>query len=152
MRRRFTVGLVSMVLALAFAWSSDGADHGAALVDAGWVKGMKANDVEAVLKCYASDAVLWLPGAPTARGDKEIRAAYEGFLGANTVKDAVLSDVAYRSTKTTSTAWGRFSLTIAPKAGGDAVTMTGRFTEVAERRNGRWVYVVDHASADPPKP
>ena len=27
--------------------------------------------------------------------------------------------------------------------------MSGRFSEVAEKRNGRWVYVLDHASAEP---
>jgi hypothetical protein len=31
---------------------------------------------------------------------------------------------------------------------GAAVVRTGRFTEVAKKRDGRWVYVVDHASAD----
>ena len=49
----------------------------------------------------------------------------------------------------TSVAWGRFSLTLVPKAGGDPVVMTGRFTEAAERRAGTWVYIVDHASAEP---
>jgi hypothetical protein len=27
--------------------------------------------------------------------------------------------------------------------------MAGRYTDVQEKRNGRWVYVVDHASAEP---
>ena len=37
----------------------------------------------------------------------------------------------------------------APKSGGSPVVMTGRYTDIAERRGGRWVYVVDHASAEP---
>jgi uncharacterized protein (TIGR02246 family) len=152
MRRRLMLGVVLVSLALAVAPSIEGVEHGAAGVDAAWVKAMKANDLDGVLKCYAKDAVLWFPGAPTARGDKEIRAAYEGLLGANTVKDAALMDVTYRTSGKTSTAWGRFSMTLAPKAGGDPMTMTGRFTEVAEQRGGRWVYIVDHASADPAKP
>jgi hypothetical protein len=36
-----------------------------------------------------------------------------------------------------------------PKAGGDPVTLHGRFTDVAAKRNGRWVYIVDHASEEP---
>jgi hypothetical protein len=27
--------------------------------------------------------------------------------------------------------------------------MAGRYTDVQEKRNGHWVYVVDHASAEP---
>ena len=151
MRTRLAPLLILASLALTCTLAADAADHGAAVVDAAWVKAMKANDLDGVLKCYASDAVLWLPNAPAARGAKEIRAAYEGLLSANTVKDATLSDVKYRSSGKTSTAWGRFSLTLAPKAGGDPAVMSGRFTEVAEQRDGRWVYIVDHASAEPAK-
>ena len=152
MHTRRTSLLLLAVLALTGTLVADAANHGAAVVDAAWVKAMKANDLEGVLKCYASDAVVWLPNAPAARGAKEIRATYEGLLSANTVKDAALTDVKYRTSGKTSTAWGRFSLTLAPKAGGEAAVMQGRFTEVAEQRDGRWVYIVDHASAEPAKP
>ena len=30
--------------------------------------------------------------------------------------------------------------------------MKGRFTVIAKRREGQWVYVVDHASSAPEKP
>ncbi|MCA1582638.1 MAG: hypothetical protein LC796_14850 [Acidobacteria bacterium] len=70
-------------------------------VDEAWAAAMKANDLDAVMRCYAPDAVAWLPD------------------------------------------------TLVPKASGKAVTMSGRFSEVAEKRNGRWVYVLDHASAEP---
>ncbi len=45
--------------------------------------------------------------------------------------------------------WGTFSMTLVPKALGKPVTATGRFTEVTEKRGGKWVYVVDHAPRDP---
>jgi uncharacterized protein (TIGR02246 family) len=128
---------------------ANAADSGAQIVDAAWISAIKANDIDAVMKCYAPDAIMWLPDAPTARGAKAIRAAYEGLLSANTVKDATLSEVTYRTVGKASLAWGNFSLTLVPKAGGDQVVMKGRFTEVAERRGGKWVYIVDHASAEP---
>ena len=125
------------------------AETGAQALDSSWVKAMKANDLEAVLKTYAADAVLWLPQMNEARGEKAIRAAFEGFLAANTVKDVLLMQTGYKTVGNNSVGWGRFSLTIAPKSGGNDVVMLGRFTDVAERRGGRWVYIADHASAEP---
>jgi uncharacterized protein (TIGR02246 family) len=152
MRHRSVFAVVLLLVVLVVTARSHAAASGAQIVDAAWIAAVKANDLDAVMKCYAPDAVMWLPNAPSARGAKAIRAAYEGLLSANTVKDATLSDVTYRTVGNTSVAWGRFSLTLAPKAGGDPVVMTGRFTEAAERRGGKWVYIVDHASAEPAPP
>ena len=149
MRHRSVFAVLLLLVALVVTARAHAAESGAQIVDAAWIAAVKANDLDAVMKCYAPDAVMWLPNAPSARGAKAIRAAYEGRLSANTVKDASLSDVTYRTVGNTSVAWGRFSLTLAPKAGGDPVVMTGRFTEAAERRRGKWVYIVDHASAEP---
>lgn len=134
----------------AFALSGLAADIGAKSVDAAWMKAMKANDLEAVLACYAPDAVVWLPGSPEASGEKAIRAAYQGLFDANTVQDATVTDTHYKTSGSLSAGWGRFTLTLAPKSGGAPVSMKGRFTETAERRRGRWVYLADHASAEPP--
>ncbi len=134
---------------LAFAVPAFAAPPGAQAVDAAWMKAMKANDLDGVVKTYAPDAIAWLPNSKEARGQQAIRAAYEGLLRNNTVKDVVLKDTAYRTVGTTSTGWGHFELTLQPKAGGNPVTMTGRFTAIAQSRKGHWVYVVDHASAEP---
>jgi uncharacterized protein (TIGR02246 family) len=149
MRYRSAFAVVLLLVALTVTARANAADSGAQIVDAAWISAIKANDIDAVMKCYAPDAIMWLPDAPTARGTKAIRAAYEGLLSANTVKDATLSEVTYRTVGKASLAWGNFSLTLVPKAGGDQVVMKGRFTEVAERRGGKWVYIVDHASAEP---
>ena len=125
------------------------AEMGARAVDAAWVKAMRANDLNAVMKCYASDAVAWLPGMREARGERAIRAAYQSLLSANTVKDAALSDTKYKATGNMSVGWGQYSITLVPKAGGHPTVMTGRYNDVAERRAGTWVYIVDHASAEP---
>ncbi len=137
------------VLVCSSAESARAADSGPAAVDAAWVKGMRANDADAVVKCYAPDAVAWLPDSPAAQGEKAIRSLYEGLLSANTVNDAVLSEVREKHARNVAVRWGKFLLTLTPKAGGDRIVMSGRFSEVLERRAGRWVYVVDHASAEP---
>jgi len=118
-------------------------------LDAAWASAMQANDIEAVMKIYAHDAVAWFPNEKEARGDAAIRAAYQDLLSANTVLAASESDASYRRMGNVSAGWGKFSLTLQPKAGGNPIVMSGRFSEVAERRNGHWVYIVDHASAEP---
>lgn len=139
-------------LALPLACAAASAEEGAKTVDARWVKAMKANDLEGVVGCYAPDAVLWMPDAPEARGTKAIRETYAGLMGANTVVDAALSNTVYQTSGDLSTAWGNFVLTLHPKAGGEPVVMKGRFTSVSKPVGGKWVYLADQASTDPPPP
>ena len=152
--RHFSGLRIPVLFLFLFALALPGfaADKGAKAVDDAWVKAMKANDLEAVLACYAPDAVVWLPDSPEASGEKAIRAAYQGLLAANTVQDATVTETHYKTAGNLSTGWGRFTLTLAPKAGGAPIAMKGRFTEVAQLRGGRWVYVADHASAEPSAP
>jgi uncharacterized protein (TIGR02246 family) len=150
--------LISSVLALGIAVRGEDAKKagvkvsGSQAVDEAWTKAILANDLDAVVACYAPDAVLWSPGDPESKGGKAIREAYAALLKDNTVKDAKLSDTHYKTVGTTSVGWGHFSLTLAPKAGGAPITMTGRFTNVTAEKDGKWVYINDHASAEPPPP
>ena len=79
-----------------------------------------------------------------ARGEKAIRSVYEGLLSANTVMDVGLSEVVYKTMGATSLAWGKFSLIAGREVPAcKPAVMTGRFTEIAEQRGGRWLYTVD---------
>ena len=118
-------------------------------VDEAWMKAMKANDLDAIVACYAKDAIAWLPNEAQAKGTDAIRATYKGLLDTYTVSDVKNADTAYQTFGDRAVAWGTFTLVLTPKNGGAAMTMTGRYTEFLEKRDGRWVYVVDHASADP---
>ena len=141
------------ILVVAAAWGLAApvrAEEGAASLDAAWMKAMKAGDVDGVVACYASDAVLWFPGAPEARGTKAIRDAYAGLLSANTVSDVVISDTHYETVQNLSLGWGHFIMTLSPKAGGTSTVMGGRFIDVAKKIDGKWRYVADHASVGPP--
>ncbi|MGH9369269.1 MAG: YybH family protein [Thermoanaerobaculia bacterium] len=149
---RMGVAFLACLLAGGLAASALGADHGAAEVDQRWSAAMKANDTEAVMACYAPDAVMWLPDAPEARGEKAIREAYQGLLSANTVQAVAFTNTHYETSRGLSTGWGDFAVTLQPKSGGEPTVLRGRFTAVAQRRGGRWVYVADHASSGPSKP
>jgi ketosteroid isomerase-like protein len=152
MKRRFLGGILVFAAALGFASAAAAQDAGAKGVDAAWVKAMKANNLDAILACYASDAVMWFPGAPEARGTAAIRAIYAGYLADFTVSDTVLLNTSYATSGDVSGGWGDFILTLAPKKGGAAEVLKGRFTAVAKKAGGKWAYVADHASATPPPP
>lgn len=148
MRTRFAAAALAFGLFFSAAASLK-AEEGAKSVDAAWLKAIKANDVDALVACYAPDAVMWLPDAPEARGAKAIRDAYAGLLGANTVTDATIANAVYRTSGDLSAGWGNFTLSLQSKKGGAPVTMKGRFTAVTKKTGGKWAYVADLASADP---
>jgi uncharacterized protein (TIGR02246 family) len=118
-------------------------------VGAAWLKAVKANDLEAAVKLYATDAVAWFPGETQHIGSAAIRESYKTLFDTFTVIDAALSNDHHIGDAQHRTNWGNFSLTLKQKSDGTTVPMAGRYTDVQEKRNGRWVYVVDHASAEP---
>ena len=142
----------SVLCALLFiGCASTSSNEGPAALDAAWAKAFKAGDVDGLMACYAPDAIDWEPGAPEARGQAAIRQGYADFFAANDVVEIKDTEVHYKTVGNLAVAWGRSSLTYVPKATGKAIVSTGRFTSAAEKRNGKWVYIVDHGSSDPPQ-
>jgi uncharacterized protein (TIGR02246 family) len=152
-RSHLLVALAVLALPAGLAEAKgDAASKGARAVDEAWQKAARANDLDALVGCYAKDGVFWMQGAPTARGHAAIRAMYAGLLGANTIADARLENAVYEDGGDLSVGWGDYVVILKPKAGGDPVTLLGRFTVVAKEEDGRWVYLVDHASDTPAAP
>ena len=121
-------------------------------LDNAWVKAAKAGDVEGLVKLYAPTAVTYMPDEMRAKGTAEIRESFRKFLGANTVREVTLTPDFTTSSGSLAASSGTFSMTVEPKTGGAAQTMEGRYTSVAARKNGKWMYVVDHASLPLPPP
>src|SRR5262245_53216264 len=107
----------TLALSICFAFRALG-EEGVQDVDAAWVKAIKANSLDGLVACYASDAVAWFPNAPEAKGEKEIRAGYENILRSYTFKDAAMSDTHYQTTGDTAVGWGKFTLTLVEDATG----------------------------------
>jgi uncharacterized protein (TIGR02246 family) len=126
------------------------AEHGAETVDQAWVKAIKAQDVEALTALYAPDAVAYFPDGEF-KGKEAIRKSWTDFLATFTVKDASITS-SYETIGDTSLGHGHWTLTVAPKAGGDPMPMTGRASVVTKKIGGKWLYVVDHASVPLPPP
>lgn len=148
MRARNRLGAVTLSCCLAATTSVAMAAEPAPAGDC-WLAGFKAGNAEAVSACYAEDAVLWLSGVPMAKGRDAIREAYAGFLSGVTIKDASLSLIDERVVGDTRVGWGTYSITLVDKASKAESVVTGRYTDIQEKVDGRWLYIVDHASDDP---
>ena len=150
MRRPNLAGLGLLTVLLSTPLSAAG--PGAETLDDAWARAVKAGDVEALVALYAPDAVVFPPDAMALKGRDAIRASWIALFSANTVTDARFTERSYKTSGDVSTGWGRFSMTLQPKAGGAPMTMEGRFTEVAVKKGGKWLYAVDHASTPLPPP
>ncbi|MEO7067750.1 MAG: nuclear transport factor 2 family protein [Rhodanobacter sp.] len=115
-----------------------------------WHPAFMAGDADAVAKCYAPDAVSWLSGAPTMRGRDAIRAGYAGYFAETTIKSAKLVEMGRFAHGNEVAAWGTFTVVSVSKKDGKETIEHGRYTDVSRKIGGHWMYVVDHASDDPP--
>lgn len=149
MHRRLR-GCFAIVLMLGAALAR--AQEGLQTLDEAWVRAMKAGDLEAVVALYAADAVYYPPDTMEAKGTAAIRENYGGLLAAFRVREATLTPSAYRTVGDVSFGWGRFSLTLVAKEGGEPTTLEGRYTAIARKEGGKWLYLADHASSPLPPP
>lgn len=148
-------GIKQFVIAGVFALLASpalAADTTPASVQDCWLPAFKAMDADAVAQCYAPDAVLWLPGMPIMQGRDAIREGYVGFFSGFTIKSMELVEIGKSRHGDEVTAWGSFTLVMVSRADGKEVTEVGRYTELSRKIDGKWMYIVDHASDDPPAP
>ena len=146
MSRLATASLLCLIASPSLA-----AHHGDSVQDC-WKPAFEAADANAVAACYAEDAVLWLPGAPKMQGREAIRAGYADFFDKFQIESMVLEEVGRTELGDDAASWGRFTLTMVSREDGQQIVEVGRYTDVSRKVDGEWVYVVDHASDDPPPP
>lgn len=111
-----------------------------------FVDAMRNNDADGLAACYTEDAVNFTPDTMIGIGPDSARASWGGFFEQFTVTSVELSDDQMVVSGDLAAAWGLFTMIAEPKAGGDAVVMQGRYMDVAQERDGKWLYIADHAS------
>ena len=109
------------------------------------------NDADATAACYAEDAVLWVPGGPKAKGRAQIRETLAGWFEMYTVKTFTYDQLGVRTVGDDRVTWGEFTLELADRKTGAVTASRGRYTDLSRKIDGKWVYLVDHASDDPPQ-
>ena len=116
-----------------------------ALQDA-FMSAMRANDADGLAACYTADATNFTPDRLMGVGPDSARASWGGFFEQFTVTSAELSEKHMVKSGDLAAAWGLFTINAAPKAGGETVVLQGRYMDIAQERDGQWLYIADHAS------
>lgn len=149
MRARNRLGVAMLLGASALVAGAAVAAEPASAGDC-FIAAMKAADADAVSMCYAEDGIIWFPGGPMARGRAAIRDGFAHFLASNIIKDVQLDDIGQETMGDTRVAWGTYAITMEDKVSHAVSIERGRYTEVQKKIDGRWLYIVDHPSDDPP--
>jgi uncharacterized protein (TIGR02246 family) len=136
-----------LVLVLAAPALADPTADAKAVGDA-FGKAMAAGDVDAVLALYRDDATIIWPGrGEEAKGKADIERVARASL-ASAPKDLRLvpqSNEARALGNDYIVNVGRWEMSFTTPRG-QHVTQTVRTSEVLQRTDGRWLYLVDHAS------
>jgi uncharacterized protein (TIGR02246 family) len=146
--KRFAVCLLllasSLAAAPAAASPADAPAAGAGGVqqlNEAFLKALQAGDIDGIMKLYAADAVLFPPGEKVAKGQDQIRFKWKDLMDANKITETGLKDAKYVGSATVSAGWGDVSMKLEPKNGKEPKTIQGRFSTVAQKRDGKWAYV-----------
>jgi len=110
-------------------------------------------DLNGVLECYwnSPEVIIYPPDAPGGTGYDAVKAEFEKFFAENEVKGLEFSNNTYLALGDYVFSSGNFTVTLgAPD--GQQKKMEGRFTQVSALKDGKWVYISDHASVPLPPP
>jgi len=134
--------------------SPDAMIAAAKAVDQQFTTAFNGGDIEGLMATYSrgADVVLFPPGELEVRGWESIRKDMAQFLASAPGTRIELIDSQYRAAGDVVIGWGTWR-TITPSPDGRSIETMGRYTDVKAKRDGKWVYIVDHASIPlPPAP
>ncbi|HEX9795340.1 MAG TPA: nuclear transport factor 2 family protein [Planctomycetota bacterium] len=134
--------------------SRSNTDHNlaaAAALDQAFVAAFNRADATAISSMYwnSPDAVSFPPDALQARGHAAIHQATLQSFAAMPGARLELTESHQVPAGDSVVGWGLWRITM-PAPDGSTVEMIGRYTDLKAMRNGKWVYLIDHASAPLP--
>lgn len=121
-------------------------------LDQRFLEAYSKTDVDGVMACYwnSPDLVNYPPGAMEERGWQAVKDGIAEFFASAPGLKAELLETNYRVAGDVVFGWGKWRITI--PTGGEPMVISGRYTDIKARRDGKWVYVLDHASVPLPPP
>lgn len=122
-------------------------------LDARFVAAFNAGDAEAFAATYwqSPDVVSFPPDAMEARGWDAVSEAAHEMVAAMAGAKLELTEIHYMVAGDVVIGWGLWRMTM-PNPDGEPVVMEGRYSDVKAERDGKWVYLLDHASVPMPPP
>lgn len=120
-------------------------------LDDQFVTAFNSGDAAALAALYTMDAVSFPPDIMEARGQMAIQVAAQA--SAEAMSGAKLEFIDQRNVVAGDAVvgYGLWRMTM-PVPDAPPMTMEGRYTDVKVMRDGKWLYMVDHASAPLPPP
>jgi uncharacterized protein (TIGR02246 family) len=122
-------------------------------LDKAFIEAMNAGDAEAMAACYwnSPEVVSFPPGTLEARGFEGILEDTRATFAAMPGMKVELTEVHQMPAGDMVIGWGLWRGTM-PMPDGTEMEILGRYTDVKAERDGKWVYLLDHASAPFPPP
>lgn len=124
--------------------------HPGEILDRRFAQLMLKGDARGLGNMFASNATVYPPDQPVVQGRSNIRKMFETAFNGFKVTEFKYHDVRHRMAGGVCLGAGMAKMTIEPKNGGAPQHADFRFSELAERVHGRWVYTFDHVSAPMP--
>jgi len=124
---------------------------GAEALDQQFLAAFNAGDGAAMAALYADgpDTVSFPPDAMVFRGSDAVRAGMADFASAMAGAQLDLVEGHHIVVGDAVATWGLFRLTM-PGPDGMPMSVDGRYSDLKAERDGRWVYLMDHASVPMP--
>lgn len=116
-------------------------------LDRHFIDAFNNRDLESVMATYwnSPDFVQYPMDAMEIRGLQGVRDALEAAFAGTSKIWMEQTEANYRVAGDVVVGWGKWRLTITEPAGATTV-IDGRYTDLRARRDGEWVYVLDHGS------
>jgi len=120
-------------------------------LDARFIAAFNAGDADAFAATYwqSPDVVSFLPDAMEARGWEAVSAAAHAMVTGLAGAQLELIEMHEMVAGEYVLGWGLWRMTM-PGPEGEPVVMEGRYSDVKAERDGKWVYILDHASVPMP--
>jgi ketosteroid isomerase-like protein len=158
MQRVLIVSFLLSTSIIFFSCSSKGEDPekmitAAKDLDKRFIEAYNNRDIDALMNTYwnSPDLVSYTPGQLEIKGWQNVKDVFTEELANMPAFSLQITESNYQLAGNVVIGWGKWQMTISPP-GVEPMVIVGRYTDVKEERNGKWVYTLDHASAPMPPP
>ncbi len=115
-----------------------------------FVDSINRKDLDGTMACiWNSPEMIWVNFGTVVWGYEGFRNGLGQMFSQNDTVKIAVTDVSYVPVGDMIMAVGTATIDLEPKGGGAAVHVVERWTDLAKKVDGRWVYVLDHTTPVP---
>jgi ketosteroid isomerase-like protein len=115
-----------------------------------WMASVESGDMATVTRMHPA-AMTGFPMTDNQADGQAMTEAYRAMF-AKYRAHATVEDGHYLRSGDLLMSWGRFSLELKPRDGGETMVLKGRYSDIAHKTPTGWHYLLDHASVLPKLP